>query len=142
VLEQDGGALAKMAPPFRAFVGGPIAPGSQWVSWIHRADLIGLVEWSLTNDNIAGPINAVAPESVSMREFCRVLGTALQRPSWLPVPELALRLAFGEFASYMTTGQRVLPKVALDGGYQFRYPQLDAALRSIFRRAAASEVTP
>lgn len=140
VLEQDGGALAKMVPPFRAFVGGPIAPGTQWVSWIHRADLIGLIEWSLTNDQVAGPLNAVAPEPVTMKDFCKALGKALNRPSWLPVSEFALRLAFGELASFMTTGQRVLPKVALNGGYQFRYPQLDSAFRSIFMEAPASEV--
>lgn len=140
VLEQDGGALAKMVPPFRAFVGGPIAPGTQWVSWIHRADLIGLIEWSLTNDQVAGPLNAVAPEPVTMKDFCKALGKALNRPSWLPVPEFALRLAFGELASFMTTGQRVFPKVALNSGYQFRYPQLDSAFQSIFMEAPASEV--
>jgi uncharacterized protein len=140
VLEKDGGALAKMVPPFRAFVGGPISPGTQWMSWIHRADLIGLIEWSLTNDQVAGPVNAVAPGPVTMKEFCKALGNVLNRPSWLPLSEFALRLAFGELASVMTTGQRVSPKVALDGGYQFRYPQLDSALRSIFMRAPASEV--
>jgi uncharacterized protein (TIGR01777 family) len=132
VLERDGGALAKMVPPFRAFVGGPIAPGSQWVSWIHRADLIGLIEWVLGHEHIAGPVNAVAPGPVTMKEFCRELGKTLHRPSWLPVPEMALRLAFGELASFMTTGQQVVPKVALDGGYQFQYSRLDAAFRSIF----------
>lgn len=142
VLEQDGGALAKMLPPFRAFVGGPIAPGTQWVSWIHRADLIGLIEWSLVNENVGGPVNAVAPEPVTMKDFCKALGKALNRPSWLPVPEFALRLAFGELASFMTTGQRVLPKVALNSGYQFRYPQLDFALRSIFMAAPDSGVRP
>ncbi|MGQ0667675.1 MAG: TIGR01777 family oxidoreductase, partial [Nitrospiraceae bacterium] len=98
VLERDGGALAKMVPPFQAFVGGPIAPGTQWVSWIHRADLIGLIEWSLTHEQVAGPVNAVAPEAVTMHDFCRMLGAALKRPSWLPVPEFALRLSFGELA--------------------------------------------
>ena len=141
VLEQDGGALAKMLPPFRAFVGGPIAPGTQWVSWIHRADLIGLIEWALTNSRVSGPVNAVAPEPVTMRELCRILGKVLHRPSWLPVPSFALRLAFGELASFMTTGQRVLPKAALDSGYQFKFPRLESALRSIlFADTPASEV--
>jgi uncharacterized protein (TIGR01777 family) len=140
VLEKDGGALAKMVPPFRAFVGGPIAPGTQWVSWIHREDLLGLMEWSLTNEQVSGPVNAVAPEAVTMKEFCGTLGKALHRPSWLRVPEFALRLAFGELASFMTTGQRVLPKMALDGGYQFRFPQLESAFRSILGKASTSEV--
>lgn len=140
VLEKNGGALAKMLPPFRAFVGGPIAPGTQWVSWIHRADLIGLIAWSLTNKTIAGPVNAVAPGPVTMGEFCGTLGKVLNRPSWLPVPEFALRLAFGELASVMTSGQRVTPKAALDGGYRFHFPRLDSALRSIFVQSPTSEV--
>jgi hypothetical protein len=142
VLEKDGGALAKMLPPFKVFMGGPIMPGTQWVSWIHRADLIGLIEWSLVHDQVAGPVNAVAPDAVTMKEFCQMLGKALRRPSWLPVPGFALRLAFGELASFMTTGQRVIPKVALDGGYQFRFPRLDSALRAIFMETTVSEVSP
>jgi len=139
VLERDGGALAKMVPPFQAFMGGPVAPGTQWVSWIHRADLIGLIEWALADNKITGPVNAVAPGTVTMKEFCRTLGSILKRPSWLPVPGFALRLAFGELASFMTTGQRVVPKAALDHGYHFRYPQLELALRAIFARPASSE---
>lgn len=139
VLEQDGGALAKMVPPFRAFVGGPIAPGSQWVSWIHRADLIGLIEWALAHERVLGAVNAVAPGAVTMKEFCGMLGEALKRPSWLPVPGFALRLAFGELASFMTTGQRVVPTVAHESGYRFRYPRLDVALRAIFARVTAPE---
>jgi hypothetical protein len=142
VLERDGGALAKMVPAFLAFVGGPIAPGTQWVSWIHRADLIGLIEWALRNDGLSGPVNAVAPEAVTMKDFCGTLGRVLGRPSWLPVPGFALRLAFGELASFMTTGQRVIPKVALDGRYQFRYPEITSALQSIVRKAPSSEVLP
>lgn len=140
VVEKDGGALEKMLPPFRAFVGGPISPGTQWLSWIHREDLIGLIEWSLANAKVSGPVNAAAPEPVTMRNFCRILGQVLHRPSWLPVPAFALRLAFGELASVMTTGQRVFPKIALDGGYQFRFPQLEPALRSILAKASSSEV--
>lgn len=140
VVEKDGGALAKMLPPFRAFVGGPISPGTQWLSWIHREDLIGLIEWSLTNEKVSGPVNAAAPEPVTMRDFCRILGKVLHRPSWLPVPAFTLRLAFGELAAVMTTGQRVFPRIALDGGYQFRFPQLEPALRSILAETSSSEV--
>lgn len=138
VLGGDGGALAKMLPPFKLFVGGPIAPGTQWVSWIHRQDLIGLITWSLTNETVVGPVNAVAPVPVTMKEFCGTLGKTVNRPSWLPVPALALRVAFGELASVMTTGQHVTPKVALDGGYQFQFPRLDSALRSIVGRSPAA----
>ncbi|MBI4003318.1 MAG: TIGR01777 family protein [Nitrospira defluvii] len=131
VLEQDGGALPKMLLPFRLFAGGPILPGTQWVSWIHRLDLIGLIQWAITTQAVSGPVNAVAPEAVTMKRFCDTVGKVLHRPSWFPVPGLALRLALGEMGTLMTTGQRVHPAKALAGGYVFRYPTLEPALRAI-----------
>jgi len=131
VLEQDGGALPKMLLPFRLFAGGPIMPGSQWVSWIHRRDHIGLIQWALTTPTVSGPINAVAPEPVTMKTFCEVLGRVIHRPSWLPVPEVALNILLGELGTMMTTGQRVIPAKAMAGGYTFRYPTLEAALQTI-----------
>jgi uncharacterized protein (TIGR01777 family) len=138
VLERDGGALPRMLPPFRAFVGGPIGPGTQWVSWIHRQDLIGIVEWVLATPAVSGPVNVVAPSPVTMKEFCDTLGRVLRRPSWLRVPEAALRLALGELGTVLTTGQRVLPEVAQRGGYRFRYPSLEPALQAILAPAASS----
>jgi hypothetical protein len=134
VLERDGGALPRMAVPFRLFLGGPIMPGSQWVSWIHRRDVIGLTQWVLMNPRISGAVNAVSLEPVTMRTFCHALGIALHRPSWLPVPEIALRVGLGDLGSVMTTGQRVLPLVAVKEGYNFQYPELQPALRAIWRR--------
>ena len=131
VLERDGGALPKMMLPFRLFAGGPVLPGTQWVSWIHRADLMGLIQWALATPTISGPVNAVAPEPVTMNAFCDVLGKVLHRPSWLPVPGLALRLMLGELGTLMTTGQRVEPAKARAGGYSFRYPSVESALRAI-----------
>ena len=131
VLEQDGGALPKMLLPFRLFSGGPIMPGTQWVSWIHRRDHIGLIQWILTTPHVSGPVNAVAPEAVTMKRFCEVLGQVLHRPSWLPVPGFALQIALGELGTLMTTGQRVNPAKALSGGYIFHYPTLEPALRAI-----------
>lgn len=131
VLEQDGGALPKMMLPFRFFAGGPVLPGTQWVSWIHRMDLIGLLTWAITTPTVSGPVNAVAPEAVTMNTFCAIVGKVLHRPSWLPVPGLALRLALGELGTLMTTGQRVHPAKALASGYVFRYPTLEPALRAI-----------
>src|SRR5262245_57474104 len=119
VLERDGGALPKMLRPFCLYLGGPIMPGTQWVSWIHRRDHIGLIEWALTTPNVSGPVNAVAPEPVRMQAFCATLGRALNRPSWLPVPGTALRVALGELSTVMTTGQRVSPQKALSSGYVF-----------------------
>jgi uncharacterized protein (TIGR01777 family) len=132
ILERDGGALPRMALPFRLFIGGPVMPGTQWISWIHRDDLVGLIEWALTNPRVAGPINAVAPSPVTMTGFCRTLGQVLHRPSWLPVPEFVLRVGLGELGSLMTTGQRVSPMIAQRGGYRFRHPLLEGALRAIF----------
>lgn len=131
VLEQDGGALPKMLLPFRLCAGGPIMPGTQWVSWIHRRDHIGLIMWTLTKPTVSGPVNAVAPEPVTMKTFCQVLGRALHRPSWLPVPGFALQLLLGELGTLMTTGQRVSPSKADSGGYRFQYPTLESALQAI-----------
>jgi uncharacterized protein (TIGR01777 family) len=136
VLEQDGGALAKMLLPFKLYAGGPIMPGTQWVSWIHRRDHIGLIQWALDNHGISGPLNAVAPEAVKMRDFCLKLGHALHRPSWFPVPEFLLKLALGELGSLMTTGQRVTPRKALEAGYVFHHATLDSALQAIFPESA------
>ena len=134
VLEQDGGALPKMLLPFRFFAGGPIMPGTQWVSWIHRRDHIGLIQWILVTPDISGPINAVAPEAVTMNRFCEVLGQVLHRPSWLPVPSFALHVALGELGTLMTEGQRVNPAKALSGGYSFHYSTLEPALRAILSK--------
>lgn len=133
VLGEDGGALPRMLLPFRLFVGGPIMPGTQWVSWIHRRDHIRLIAWALEAPAVSGPVNAVAPIPVTMNQFCQTLGSVLQRPSWLPVPEFALKAAFGELGSLMTTGQRVKPERALSNGYTFLYPSLEPALRAILK---------
>lgn len=135
VLEQDGGALPKMLLPFRLFAGGPILPGNQWVSWIHRRDHIGLIQWALATASVSGPVNAVAPGAVTMETFCAVLGRVLHRPSWLPVPGFALKGALGELGTLMTTGQRVSPAKALAGSYTFQYPTLEPALRAILTKA-------
>ena len=135
VLGPNGGALAKMLPPFQYFLGGPIMPGSQWVSWIHRRDLIGLIQCLLVTPQVSGPVNAVAPEAVTMAQFCTVLGQVLHRPSWFPVPSFMLHVALGELATLMTTGQRIVPKKALPTGYVFQYPRLDSALRDILMKA-------
>lgn len=132
VLEQDGGALPKMVLPFRFFAGGPVLPGTQWVSWIHRADLIGLIQWAVATPTVSGPVNAVAPEAVTMKNLCSAIGRVLHRPSWLPVPGFALHLALGELGTLMTTGQRVDPAKVRAGGFVFRYPRLEPALRAIF----------
>jgi len=132
VLGLNGGALPKMAFPFRFFLGGPVLPGSQFVSWIHLTDLSRLILWLITNPSISGPVNGVAPDPVTMREFCERLGQAMKRPSWFPVPGFLLHMALGELADILTTGQRVYPKRALEGGFTFLYPRLPSALGAVF----------
>lgn len=131
VLGPDGGALGKMLGPFQMFVGGPIGSGKQWLSWIHRDDLAGLIGYALTTERVAGVLNGTAPNPVKMSEFSDTLGKVLARPSWLPVPPIALEIILGEAAQVVLTGQRVLPKRTLEQGYTFTYPQLEPALREI-----------
>jgi uncharacterized protein (TIGR01777 family) len=130
VLGLGGGILSKMVPPFRWFVGGPLGTGRQWMSWIHRDDVIGLIEWAVKTPLIRGAVNATAPEPVTMREFCRCLGQVLRRPSWAPVPPFILRALLGDMAEMVLTGQRVIPHVALQRNYLFCHPTLPAALRT------------
>ena len=129
VLGDDGGALASMVTPFKFFAGGPIGSGRQWMSWIHRDDILGLVDLALRSDGARGALNATAPEPQTMRDFCRTLGKVLGRPSWAPVPAFVLKLALGEMADMLLNGQRAVPRAALKLGYQFKYPQLEPALR-------------
>jgi uncharacterized protein (TIGR01777 family) len=130
VLDREGGALAKMLPPFRLGIGGPVAGGRQYISWIHRDDLVGIVLAALRDDSWSGPVNATAPEPVTNAEFSHALGRALHRPSLLPVPAAALRLLYGEMAEIVTTGARVLPAKPLMLGYAFGHPHVEEALRS------------
>jgi hypothetical protein len=130
VLDAGGGALGKMLPPFKLGVGGPVAGGRQFVSWIHVDDLVGIVLAAIDDERWHGPINATAPQPQRNSDFSKALGRALHRPSLLPVPGAALRLLYGEMAEIVTSGARVLPAKALVLGYQFRYPQLDEALRA------------
>jgi uncharacterized protein (TIGR01777 family) len=110
VLERGGGALPKMLMPFRLFVGGPVASGRQYLSWIHIDDWTRLMMWSIHRPTVTGPINATAPNPVTNREFSTALGRAARRPSWAPVPAFVLRVLFGEMAdAALINGQRVVP---------------------------------
>jgi len=132
VLDANGGALAKMLPPFKAFVGGPLGSGRQFMSWIHRSDWLALVRWMTSHDLVGGPINATAPEPVTNADFSSALGRALHRPSLLPAPAFALRLLLGEMADpLLLASQRVLPARAEALGFQFSYPTLQPALQAI-----------
>jgi uncharacterized protein (TIGR01777 family) len=128
VVGPGGGALAKMLIPFRLCLGGPIGGGRQWMSWIHRDDAVGLVLAALERDAYAGPVNATAPAPVRNRDFAKALGQVLHRPAVLPTPGFALRLALGEMADMLLTGQRVVPAGATTAGYAFKHPSLAGAL--------------
>lgn len=130
VLDRAGGALAKMLPPFRLGVGGPLAGGRQYVSWIVPEDLVGVMLAALDDERWQGPVNATAPQPVRNSELSKALGRALHRPALLPVPGLALKALYGEMSEVVTTGARVVPSKALMSGYEFRFEQLDSALQA------------
>jgi len=132
ILSPQGGALARMLPPFRLGVGGPLGSGRQWMSWLTIADAVGIIRHGITCPELSGPVNAVAPEPVTNAEFTRSLGTVLGRPAVLPVPTFALELLFGEMAGEALLGsQRVLPRRLEETGYAFRDPVLLPALRRL-----------
>jgi hypothetical protein len=132
VLDADDGFLGALLPPFRLGVGGPLAGGGQYVSWIHIADEIGILTWAIDNREVSGVINSTAPNPVTNREFSHALGRALNRPAAMPVPGLVLDLKFGrEFGQVLRGGQRVFPRRALDLGYEFRFSDVDAALEDL-----------
>jgi uncharacterized protein (TIGR01777 family) len=129
VLDRSGGALARMLPPFRLGLGGPVAGGRQYVPWIHPADQVGIIVAALADRRWEGPVNACARHPATNRELTRALGRALHRPAALPIPGLALRVLYGEMAGVITAGQRAVPERALSLGYRFSHPELEAALR-------------
>lgn len=132
VLERDGGALPKMALPFKFFLGGRIGSGRQWLSWIHRDDVLSIIKYLLENRAISGAVNVVAPNPVRNKEFSSAMGNVLRRASWFSVPGFLIRIALGEFADLILQGQRVIPEKLLKAGYQFKYPEINEALKAIF----------
>jgi uncharacterized protein (TIGR01777 family) len=130
VLDKSGGALKTMLPPFRLGAGGPVAGGDQYMPWIHVDDLVALYLRALDDDGWSGAYNGSAPEPVTNKAFGKALGKALHRPAIAPVPAFALRLLYGDMAEIVTEGQRAVPERPLAGGFTFRHPDLDEALRS------------
>jgi hypothetical protein len=129
VLAADGGALPRLALPFRAFVGGPLGSGRQVISWVHRDDWLSMIQWAIETADVSGPLNITAPKPVTNGDFARSLGRALHRPSWFMTPGFVVRAAAGPVADIaVLAGQRVLPKKALGLKFGFRYPDVDKAL--------------
>lgn len=132
VLDPAGGLLGELLTPFKLGLGGPIAGGDQYFSWIHRDDEIGILLWALDEDKVSGVVNATAPNPATNRDFAKALGRALGRPAVLPLPGLALDVKFGkEFGAVLRGGQRVMPKRTLELGYEFKHPDLDEALADL-----------
>src|SRR5262249_32416183 len=130
-LGREGGALKKMLLPFRLGLGGPLGDGRHWMSWIHVDDLAELFVAAAENEELRGPVNGVAPNPVTNRDFTCALAAAVHRPAFFRAPYAALRLALGEVADVLFSSQRAGPKAALDADVQFRYPDLQTALGSI-----------
>jgi len=128
-----GGGLDKMMLPFKLGVGGRIGDGRQWMAWVHIDDVVRLIEFAISSSRVRGAVNATAPNPVTNAEFTRALAAALHRPAILPVPKFALNLIFGDMAQIVYASQRVIPKAALDAGYEFRFPTLHGTLLDILR---------
>ncbi len=131
LLDAQEGALARMLPPFKALLGGPLGSGSQWMSWLHRDDAVQILDFCLKNEHISGPVNACSPYPVSNKTFSRTLGKTLNIPTFLRLPEAALKLALGKAAEIITKGQNVKPTVLQKHAYQFKFEKLEDALADL-----------
>lgn len=132
VLEKDGGALPKMVMPFKMFIGGHTGSGKQGFPWIHRDDVISLIEFAIKNEKVSGVMNATAPELLTNKEFSKVLAKVLKRPNLFPVPAFMLKLMFGEMSAVLLEGQLVKPLRAQEYGYMFKYSTAESALKAIY----------
>ncbi len=129
IVLDNGGAVAKMLPAFRAFAGGPIGSGKQWFSWIDREDLVSLILKALTDGQMRGTFNATSPNPVTMKQMTDTLGSVMSRPAWMPVPGFALELLLGEGAKVVLEGQKVLPKQTQASGFEYQYGELKDSLK-------------
>ncbi|WML43058.1 TIGR01777 family oxidoreductase [Neobacillus sp. PS3-40] len=132
ILDKNKGALPRMTLPYKAFVGGTVGNGRQWISWIHIKDVVRGILYAIDHDQIQGPVNFTAPNPISMKEFGLTLASVLHQPHWLPVPNFALQLLLGEMSTIVLEGQKVLPEKLLQSGFHFQYPELNKALSNIF----------
>lgn len=131
VLGLGGGLLQQVLPPFKMGVGGKLGSGTQWMSWIHVDDVVGIILHTLENEEINGALNATAPVPVRNTEFTKILGAVLRRPTLFPVPTFGLRLMMGEFADFVVLSQNVLPEKTEASGYEFCYRTLESALKAL-----------
>ncbi|MBL8602172.1 MAG: TIGR01777 family oxidoreductase [Myxococcales bacterium] len=135
VVLGDGGALEKMALPFKLGLGGPMGSGRQYLPWVHVEDIARMTMFALDHPTLSGPLNLTAPEPARSAEFAAAMGRVLHRPAFMPTPAFVLKMAVGEGAEAVLTGQRAVPRALGEAGYQFRFTDLDEALRDVLRRA-------
>lgn len=133
ILGKEEGALPLMSLPYKLFVGGPVGSGKQWVSWVHVKDVARAIQFAMETPSLEGPFNVTAPEPKQMKDFGKEIGKALNRPHWIPVPSIAMKAVLGEKSQLVLTGQRVLPKVLEQQGFQFSFPSLQSALADIYK---------
>jgi uncharacterized protein (TIGR01777 family) len=133
VLGPDGGAIEKMLPAFRSYIGGPIGDGNQWFSWIHIEDLINALHFALTHETLQGAFNLCAPKPVRNREMARTMGRILRKPAFMPAPAFTLKLVLGEFATTLLASQRVHPQRLLDAGFSFSFGDIETALGDLLQ---------
>ena len=131
VLGKDGGALEKLVPIFKWGLGGPLGNGKHYVPWIHVVDLCRMIAWAIQNETITGILNGSAPNPETNSVFTKELAGVLRRPAFLPVPKFGVKLLFGEFADSLFSSQRVIPKAAMEQGFEFRFAHLGAALKDL-----------
>jgi uncharacterized protein (TIGR01777 family) len=134
VLGMDGGAFPQMILPYRLMAGGRVGSGQQWFSWIHVEDMVRIVEYCMMKEEIEGAVNCTSPEPVRNDRFGCVVGKVLRRPHWLPIPSFIFKLIFGEMAILLLEGQKVMPKKLKKAGFTFRFPQLESAIRDLYRK--------
>ncbi|MGE5621104.1 MAG: TIGR01777 family oxidoreductase [archaeon] len=133
VLDKREGTLEKLLTPFRYFMGGTVGEGRQWISWIHLVDVANIFIFALDNSNVSGALNAVAPEPIRMKDFMNTLGSVMNRPSWLKIPEFPIRAAIGEASVPVTEGIKALPKRTMDLGYRFQFTRFEDALNDLLK---------
>ncbi len=131
ILGKNGGAMSKLIPPFKMFVGGPLGDGNQWFPWLHLDDLMSAIEFVLDHQEVSGPLNFCGPTPVRNRELAQALGNALGRPSFMPAPAFMIRLVTGEFGDVFLGSQRTLPDKLLNHGFSFKYPEIKGAIEAI-----------
>lgn len=133
VLSLDGGALPKMALPFKLFAGGPIGSGKQWLPWVHLNDTVAAIQYLMETKAASGPYNLTAPNPLTNAQFGHVLGKVLGRPAFMPTPALAMKLIFGEMSTVLLDGQRAVPEKLQALDYKFQYPDAESALRDLYK---------